>query len=338
VLLGCHAARGRLRLVPLFFLLSLSLLPQRGLAFFQRRLGQQYSAKIALEGDIPLPNTPLITIGGQTLLQSLCRVDQVFGNGTVVYEVRFRPDYGDSDSCEVTIELSGYRKTQATLHDKAVIVLKRIGDHEGSSVSAISIQAPKEAKKAFEKGAAELSKQKWASAQKDLENAVSIYPAYAQAWADLAEALSQQGKAQEARDALAHALKADPSYLKPYVQMARLDLSESRYEDALAVTSAALKLNPVEFPAIYFYDAIANVNLKQFDDAEKSARRAVELDSDHEFPRAEHLLAALLAGKGDNKGALEHYEKYLQLSPQANDAPEVKARIQALQNTGGQQK
>jgi tetratricopeptide (TPR) repeat protein len=325
-------------LVLFLLLLSLSLIPQRSFAFFQRRLGQQYSAKIALEGDIPLPNTPLITISGQTLLQSLCRVDQVFGNGTVVYEVRFRPDYGDNDSCEVTIQLSGYRRTQVTLHDKAVIVLKRMGDHEGSSVSAISIQAPKEARKAFEKGAAELSKQKWAAAQKDLENAVSIYPAYAQAWADLAEALTQQGKEQDAREALDHAVKADPRYLKSYVKLARLDLSQSRYEDALTVTSAALKLNPVEFPAIYFYDAIANVNLKRFDDAEKSARRATELDVDHEFPRAEHLLAALLAGKGDNKGALEHYEKYLQLSPDANDAPAVKAKIQALQNTATSQK
>lgn len=291
--------------------------------------GQQYTAKIALEGGVTLASAPRIMLGTQAVLQSLCRVDDVFRTGTVIYEVSWGT--GD-DGCPVSIELPGYHTLEATLHNNAVVVLKRIGDHEGSAVSAISIQAPKNARKAYDKGDAELSRKQWTGAAKDLEAAVTLYPAYAQAWGDLAEAFVQQGRTQEAHDALDHAMKADPSYLKPYVQLARLDLSESHYQDALGVTGAALKLNPIEFPAIYFYDAVANLNLKHLDDAEKSARRAAELDTSHEIPRAEHLLATLLAGRGDNKEAIEHYRDYLQLSPHASDASEVQARIRQLES------
>jgi superkiller protein 3 len=231
----------------------------------------------------------------------------------------------------VTISLAGYRTMEATLRSGAVIVLKRVGDHEGSMVSMTSLNAPKEARKAFEKGQAAMSQSKWPAAQKSLESAVALYPAYAQAWCDLGEALREQAKGAEARAAWQHALQADPKYLKSYLQMARLDLQEGRMEDALATTNKALELNPIEFPGIYFFNAVASFNLKRLDAAEKSVRQAIEHDSAHEIPRAESLLGSVLANRGAFREAIEHFNKYLELSPKAPDSAEVKQQIAALE-------
>jgi len=134
----------------------------------------------------------------------------------------------------------------------------------------------------------------------------------------------------EARSALEKAIGIDPKYLKPYAQLARLDLAEKRPEDADAITTRAMEMRPTEFPTIYFYHAVANFNLKRLDIAEASARKAVELDSEHELPRAEYLLGSVLAARGDRAGAVDHWNKYLKLLPKAPDAPEVRQRIADL--------
>ncbi|HEY1204540.1 MAG: tetratricopeptide repeat protein [Bryobacteraceae bacterium] len=306
----------------------------------QVRINQQHTAKIVLEDGTPFSTTPEIipAINGQGV--AACVLD-VFGGGTVQYVVRNQSDpfcHGSAcldgeagDSCPVRIRLAGYRTTEATLHQGAVIVLKRIGDNEGTSVSITAVNAPKDAKKAYESGVAAMAHQKWDVAQKDFERAVAEYPKYAPAWSDLGEALMQDLKPQEARAACEHALEADPRYLKPYLQLARLALSEGRIEDAAHITTRALALNPVEFPGLYYYDAVADLRLKRLDDAERSARRAIELDPNHEIPIAESLLGTLLAAKGDRSGAIEHYRKYLQISPKATDADTVRRRIAELE-------
>jgi tetratricopeptide (TPR) repeat protein len=295
--------------------------------------GQIYSAKIVVEGDTPTPSAPRVVAKLSDRLVAMCALN-VFANGTVQYQINWRSrefDVHDTDGCPVTISLAGYQTTDATLRNGSVIVLKRIGDHEGSTVSMTSLNAPKDARKAFEKGEAAMSQSKLAAAQKNLESAVALYPAYAQAWCDLGEALHRQSKGAEARAAWQHAIQADPKYLKSYLQLARLDLEEQRMEDALATTNRALEQNPIEYPGIYFFNAVANFNLKRFDAAEKSARQAIEHDGTHEIPRAESLLGAVLAHRGELREAIEHFNKYLEFVPKAQDAAEVKAEIAALE-------
>jgi Flp pilus assembly protein TadD len=306
----------------------------------QQQLNQQHTAKIVLEDGTPLPTTPEIIPAINSQGVAACVLD-TFGGGTVQYIVRGQADPfcrgsacldgQTTDSCPVRIRLAGYRTTEATLHQGAVIVLKRLGDNEGSSVSITAVNAPKEAKKAYESGVTAMAHQKWEAAQRDFERAVAEYPQYAPAWSDLGEVLARDLKPQEARAACEHALAADPKYLKPYLQLARLALADGRIEDAVQVTTRALALNPVEFPGLYYYDAVADFRLKRLDDAERSARRAVELDSNHEIPLAESLLGTVLAAKGDHSGAIEHYRKYLQISPNATDAGTVRRRIAELE-------
>ncbi len=307
----------------------------------QRGPNQEHTAKIVLEDGTPLKTTPEIVPSLNHQGVPACVFD-TFGSGTVQYIVRSQGnpfcrtqldclDGQATDSCPVRIRLAGYRTAEVTLHQGAVIVLKRLGDNEGSTVSITAVNAPKDARKAYENGVAAMAHKKWDVAQKELERAVADYPQYAPAWSDLGEVLLQESKPREARAACEHALEADPKYLRPYLQLARLALAQGRTEDALQVTTRALALNPVEFPGLYYYDAVADLRLKRVDDAERSARRATELDSNHEIPVAESLLGTVLAAKGDRSGAIEHYRKYLQLSPKATDADTVRQRMAELE-------
>ena len=140
-----------------------------------------------------------------------------------------------------------------------------------------------------------------------------------------------QSKLPEARAACEHAVQADPKYIKPYLALTRMAIVENRNQDASDIAERALAQNPVEFPAIYFYYAVAQHGLGFQDVAEKFAGRAIELDTRHEYPRAEYLLGMLLNAKGDRAGAIEHLNKYLAAAPKAADAAAVRQQVADLQ-------
>jgi len=295
---------------------------------------QTFHATITTEDGSPLPTSPQIIPAYSERLVQECVIVNMFGNGSVEYLVNWRSrpyDPATADACTVTIRLKGYRAGEYTLRNDATIVLKRIGLHEGSTVSATALNAPEPARKAYGKGVVAMTDEKWAAAQKNFEKAVEIDPDYAAAWSDLGEVLMKQSKPADARAAWEKAVKADGKYIKPYVQLARLDLEEKRPEDAITIGEKAIAMNPLEFPELYFYYGAANYNLKHLDLAEKNARRATELDTAHEIPRAEVLLATVLFAKGDRSGALQHFRKYLEIVPKAADADQVKRAIAALE-------
>ncbi|HTC89584.1 MAG TPA: tetratricopeptide repeat protein [Bryobacteraceae bacterium] len=295
---------------------------------------QTYHATIVTEDGSPLPTTPQIIPDLSDRLVQECVITNTFGNGSLQYLVNLRSrayDPATADMCSVTIRLKGYRTTQATLRNDSTVVLKRVGLHEGSTVSASALNAPEPAKKIYGKGVNAMTDEKWAVAQKDFEKAVEIYPDYAAAWSDLGEVLQKQAKAADARAAWEKAVQADPKYIKPYIQLMMLDLAEKRPEDAVTIGGRAVAMNPLEFPELYFYFAAANYNLKHFDVAEVNAKRATELDNAHEIPRAELLLASTLIARGDRAGALQHFKKYLEIVPKAADAEQVKRAVAQLE-------
>src|SRR6202034_1055750 len=134
------------------------------------------------------------------------------------------------------------------------------------------------------------------------------------------------------------AVAADPKYIKAYVQLTMLDLEEKKTEDAATIAGKAVAMNPLEFPELYFYNAVANFNLKHYDVAEFSALRTMELDTAHEIPRAELLLGTILVAKGDRSGALDHMRKYLDIVPKAQDAAQVQRAIDQLLQLPGDAK
>jgi Flp pilus assembly protein TadD len=97
------------------------------------------------------------------------------------------------------------------------------------------------------------------------------------------------------------------------------------------MSEAAIRLHAVEFPAAYLYHAQAAVILEQWDKAEKSAREAVRLDTEREYPLSRYLLAVLLDRKGETSEARAYFVQYLAMVPNAKDAAAIRQRINALE-------
>jgi tetratricopeptide (TPR) repeat protein len=298
-----------------------------------------WQAKILPQGLDALPATPLIIPIFEGKVPWKCHIDHIFKNGNVIYHVEpgdilGPPDVsaGIPDDCRVTVRLEGYATVDVTLHHQAVVALRRLGARNGSLVSASSLEAPEPARKAYEKGMDEIDRKKWDKARLDLERAVALWPKYAAAWTDLGEVYREQSMQSEARGAYEHALQADPKYARGYVPAARLALDEGRMNDGLRLSEQAIAIDPVEFPEAWFYSGVANFNLKHFDEAARSAQRAIELDASHALlPRAEHLLGFIFTEKHQYAEALVHLRNYVRISPMATDVPETISLIATLE-------
>ena len=124
---------------------------------------------------------------------------------------------------------AGGTASRWTIPNVGTILLHRIGPaEEGKTISAVSLAAPKDAKKAYEKGLDAIKKKKFDDAQKNFEKAVEVYPKYSTAWYELGMLQAGQGKMDMARKYFDTALEYDPKFVKPYLQISILELQASQ--------------------------------------------------------------------------------------------------------------
>lgn len=241
--------------------------------------------------------------------------------------------------CDLVAVLTGFRSESVNLSSRRVmdnpdvgtIVLHRLGNVQGNTISATSLEAPKDAKKAYEKGLDSIKKQKWAEAQQNLEKAVGIYPKYAAAWYELGVAQVRQNNIAAAETSFNKSIEADPKFLKPYLPMTGIAVQQRKWEQVADYSDKLLKLDPVDFPQAFLYNAIANAALKKYDTSEQSAREALKLDTRHQFPYAEYVLGVSLANRHDYAGALQMMKSYLERVPSAPNAEVIKNQILQLE-------
>jgi tetratricopeptide (TPR) repeat protein len=242
--------------------------------------------------------------------------------------------------CELIANAPGFRSERVNLSthrasdnpDVGNIVLHRIAAVEGTSVSATAINAPKDARKAWEKGSQLLHKNKPADAEKELQRAVDLYPKYANAWLDLGRARLQQKATDPAREAFLKAIEADPKLVDPYVELGELAANQQNWPDATKYLDRALQLDPVDYPRLWFEDAVADYNMKNYDRAEKNAREALRLAPQFRDPRANQLLGLILINKRDYAGAGAALRTYMQVAPKAKDLDQVKMQLQQIES------
>jgi tetratricopeptide (TPR) repeat protein len=248
--------------------------------------------------------------------------------------------------CELRASLPGYRSDVVNLSGRRMfdhpevgtIVLHRLANVEGTTISTTSLAAPKDARKALEKAREALKKNKVAEGQKHLEKAVELYPQYAAAWFELGRVHESLNNPAEARKCYAQALAADGKFVNPYLQLAQMASREKNWQEVVETTNRITKLDPFDFPQAYFYNSVANYNLGKFDAAEVSAREAQKLDTGKRIPKVHHVLGAILAEKKDYTGAAEQMRNYLTCSPNAPDVALVKTQLAELEKLSGDAK
>jgi Tfp pilus assembly protein PilF len=240
--------------------------------------------------------------------------------------------------CEIRAAYPGYRSDSIPLAnrhslddpDLGTIILHRLTNVQGSTISLTTAAAPKAARKAYEKGMQLAEKGKFEEAEKHFLEATDTYPKFAAAWFALGQVEQRENKTDEARKSYEAAIEADKKFVSPYDQLALLSAQGGKWEDAAKYSQAAIELNPVEFPSAFWYNAIANYNLKKTGEAEKSAKALLKVDTRHKYPQAESMLAQFAVNRGEYAEAATHLRAYLALVPNGKDADTLKAELQKI--------
>lgn len=249
----------------------------------------------------------------------------------------------DLIGCELRAVLPGYRSDLIPLAgrrlmdnpDVGTIVLRRLGKVEGTVISATTLNAPKDARKAYERGLEAAKKKKFDEARKQLERAVGLYPQFAAAWYELGRIHQQQNSLEKAREAYGKSLEADAKFTKPYLQLALLSAQDRNWQEVADISDRLLKLNPFDYPLAYFFNSVANFNLQRFDAAERSAREGIKLDERNQIPKMRHLLGVILANRREYGAAAELLRTYLPHAANPEESDLVRRQLSEIERLAG---
>jgi len=263
----------------------------------------------------------------------------------------------DLANCELRASVSGFSSSVINLVDLAgslssvdvgAIVVQRRTKIEGTTLSVSPYKAPKDARRAYEKGLEAERKGELANAHKYFGKAVEIYPQYLSAWFQLGTVLRKEEQKDAARKAFTQATTIDSKFLPPYLSLALIAYEAENWTEVLNftghildldplnhVSGYILDLDPLNYTEAYFYNSVANFKLNKFEDAEKSGLKAEQVDLTTRFPQLHLLLAELFTRKNNYGRAIAEIQNYLELVPHAQDADQVRVRLAKLQKLNG---
>ena len=118
---------------------------------------------------------------------------------------------------------------------------------------------------------------------KQLQLAVKAVPKFADGWNILGAVYEQHRMLMEARDALQHAIEANPKLTSPYLRLARISNKLGDWNAAAKNEDALLKIENRFYPEIYLQQGITRFEMKNLAGAEESLKTAQSLDAAHKL-------------------------------------------------------
>lgn len=265
------------------------------------------------------------TFGGSNNMGGFGNRDSTFNNALFGCELRASYPGYRSD----LLELASHRSSDDP--NVGTIILHRLGASEGSTVSLTTALVPKHAQKDYEKGVQLAEKGKFEEAEKHLLDATDAYPKYAIAWFALGQLQQREGKTEAARKSYETAIAADAKYVSPYDQLALLSAQGQEWEAAAKYSKQAITLDAVDYPSSFWYNAVANYQLRKVDEVEKSIQALLRVDKVHRYPEAENMYAQVLLSKGNYDEAATHLRTYLTIAPKASGAGQAREQLTKIE-------
>jgi len=164
-----------------------------------------------------------------------------------------------------------------------------------------------------------------------LELAVKAAPKFADGWNILGALYERKKMFMEAREALQHALAANPKLVSPYLRIARISNKLGDWDAATKAEDSLLQVDKRFYPEIYLQQAITRTELKDYAGAEESAKTAMSLDPKHQHVnRAEYVLGRIALAKGDLAAAKQHIVSYMSMDPTTPDIEKIQVELDNL--------
>jgi tetratricopeptide (TPR) repeat protein len=251
----------------------------------------------------------------------------------------------DLSACVLRAELSGFRSDDVQLgtystmgnNDVGMIVLHRIDGLVGNVVSALTLQAPKQAQKAYQSGLREMRKKKpnYKKAVAQYTKATSEYPEFAAAWAAMGDAKLALQDAAGAKQAYSKAVDADPKYLKPYEPLIKMAVDESDWMGLETWGSSYLELNP-NAGNIRFLTAVAALNSGKPEKAEEMVLAMQSGEDSEKFPQSFQIMGMILEQRAEFEKAAGQYRSFIGASnePNSQNVQALKRKLHEWQMLG----
>jgi Flp pilus assembly protein TadD len=204
-----------------------------------------------------------------------------------------------------------------------------------STVNARIAAIPTEARKEFDAGYQAIQKNDYPAAIPHMQNAISLYPKYAEAYQLLGVAQLQTNQGPQAEGSLIKAIEIDDRMTRAQYLLGVLYAKTGRTALAEKPLTRFAELDP-QNPDAYFELAKVSFALNKFPEAETHARKSIELNE----PNAGvHIVLgySLLRQKkpDDAKRAFQRFLKLDSKSPMAGDVRKIIADIdQQVQSAG----
>jgi cytochrome c-type biogenesis protein CcmH/NrfG len=129
-------------------------------------------------------------------------------------------------------------------------------------------------------------------------------------------------------------LKEDPTNLDALIKLGNLSMDSNRFEEAIDAYSRALKIDPAN-TNVRVDMAVCYRRTGRSDRAVEEIELAIEKDPTH--ATAHMNLGVILAYDfAKNEEAAKHFERFLELSPNAPNAQQIRQEIERLKTSARQ--
>ncbi len=197
-------------------------------------------------------------------------------------------------------------------------------------INAALAGIPENARKAYERSLQYSASGDSKQAIENLKQAIAFFPSFPIALNELGVQYMKVGQVDGAVEALRSAVKLDPEAFMPRLNYGIALLQKKNFPEAKTNLEQALQKNQNSASA-HLYLGITLIHEQRYLDAEQSFQRSIR-EGKGSLGLAHYYLGGLYWRRGEHKLAADELEKYLLVSPGAQDAEKVKSTIKELRN------
>jgi tetratricopeptide (TPR) repeat protein len=198
------------------------------------------------------------------------------------------------------------------------------------SVSVNQLKIPSNAKSKYEEASRLMAKADWTGAIGRLKQAIALYPAYAEAYNNLAAAEARLGNRGRAREALQKAISVDDHFVPALVNLARLEEKDRNHGVAETLFAKAAAIDPSNAETLTLL-CRAQLLDKHYDAAISSAQR-VHAMPHGSFAIVHYIAARAFQHENRTSDAIAEFKTLLQEEPSGARAEAVRKELAEMES------
>jgi Tfp pilus assembly protein PilF len=197
------------------------------------------------------------------------------------------------------------------------------------TVSAVELNIPDAAKKAFDNGRTWMAKQNWSKAKDELMKAVATYPQYASAYNNLGVVYARLGDRAHERESLQTAIRLDDHFAAALVNLATMAVVDHNLAEAEPLLNRAAAADPDNVQTLVL---LAKVQFAQ-QHWEATVATCHKMHFVHlgEEPFGHYIAAQALERENRSSDAAAELHAFLEEEPTGSRADAVRKEIGAIE-------